>query len=112
MSIQANLKVQLPLTSCFVGLEVYPTDKIMEVSDDSMAFSCRGPHHNFIINVSWLAEDRDKVDIAGVRDKVRELIEATQAGHLEAERAYGNYGMILSWLSYSKLMCRCSNYWR
>jgi hypothetical protein len=92
MSIQAELKTQLPLTGCFVGLEIYPTGKIMEVQNDAMAFSCRGPQHNFIINVTWLAEDIDKVDVQEVRNKVREIIKATQGGLDEVETTYGNYG--------------------
>jgi len=71
MSIQADLKAQLPLTGCFVGLEIYPTGKIMEIPNDAMAFSCRGPQHNFVINVSWLAEDRDKVNVEEVRKRVK-----------------------------------------
>jgi len=67
----------------------------MEISNDAMAFSCRGPQHNFIINVTWLAEDVDKVDVQEVRKKVREITEVTQAGNNELEPAYGNYGMLL-----------------
>lgn len=93
MSIQANLKAQLPLTGCFVGLEIYHTGKIMEVPNDAMAFSCRGPQHNFIINVTWLAEDVEKVDVQKVRKKVREIIKATQAGQEVVETTYGNYGI-------------------
>jgi hypothetical protein len=93
MSIQANLKAQLPFTGSFVGLEVYPTGKIMEVQNNAMAFSCRGPQHNFIINVTWLAEDIDKVDVQEVRKKVREIVKATQSGQDEVETTYGNYGI-------------------
>jgi len=64
-----------------------------------MAFSCRGPQHNFIINVTWSAEDLEKVDVQEVRKKVKEIIKATQAGQDAAEITYGNYGMSaeLSW---------------
>jgi len=66
----------------------------MEISNDAMAFSCRGPQHNFIINVSWLAEDRDKVNVADVRKRVKEIISAAEAGNNKAETTYGNYGML------------------
>lgn len=81
----------------------------MEISNDAMAFSCRGPQHNFIINVTWSAEDREKVDVRQVREKVRGIIRATQAGGDEVEATYGNYGMFqpfCNWLE-KKLMNRC-----
>ena len=94
MSIQANLKAQLPLTGCFVGLEIYPTGKIMEISNDAMAFSCRGHQHNSIINVSWLAEDKDKVNVEEVRKKVKEIISAAEVGNSKVKTTYGNYGTL------------------
>jgi hypothetical protein len=75
-----------------VGFELYPTVKIQEVENDEMAFSCRGPQSNVIINVNWSAADVDKVDVGEVRKKVRNIIEAIQGGQPVSEVTYGNYG--------------------
>lgn len=111
MSIQADLKAQLPHTGSFVGLEIYPTEKIREVSNDAMAFSCRGPQHNLIINITWSAEDRDKVNVEDVTKKVREIIKATEAGKEGVETTYGNYGIIPSFQRCQELIGRCPGHW-
>jgi len=76
-----------------VGFEIYSTAKILSIANDSMAFSCRGPQSNVLINVSWLAEDMDKVDVNEVRKRVKEIIGAVQGDRVEVEPSYGNYGM-------------------
>jgi len=76
-----------------VGFEIYSTAKILSIPNDSMAFSCRGPQSNVLINVSWLAEDMDKVDVNEVRKRVKEIIGAVQGDRVEVEPSYGNYGM-------------------
>jgi len=58
-----------------------------------MAFSCRGPQSNVIINVNWSADDVDKVDVGEVRKKVKDIVAAIQGGQSESEPTYGNYGM-------------------
>lgn len=75
-----------------VGFEIYNTNKILEVSNDTMAFACRGPQSNVIINVSWVVDDMDKVDVGEVRKKVKEIIGAVQGDQVKVEPSYGNYG--------------------
>jgi len=92
LSIQAQFILDIPHAKCMVGFEVYNTNKILEVPNEAMAFACRGPQSNVIINVSWLAEDMDKVDLGAVREKVKEIIGAIQGDQVKVEPSYGNYG--------------------
>jgi hypothetical protein len=89
ISIQAEFRAQIPQARHMVGFELYPTAKIQEVGNDKMAFSCRGPQSNVIINVNWSAEDVDKVDVG---KKVRDIVGAIQGGQPVSEVTYGNYG--------------------
>jgi hypothetical protein len=93
VSIQAEFRTQIPQARHMVGFEIYNTSKILEVSNDEMAFACRGPQSNVIINVSWIAEDMAKVDIGKVRKKVKEIIGAIQGDQIKIEPSYGNYGI-------------------
>jgi hypothetical protein len=70
-------------------------NKVLEVSNDAMAFACRGGHSNVIINVSWAAEDVGEVDVGVVRRKVAEIVKALQSAQGEGttKERYGNYGM-------------------
>ena len=92
LSIQGEFKVDIPQAKSMVGFEVYNTNKILEVPNEAMAFACRGPQSNVIINVSWLAEDVDKVDLGAVREKVKEIIGAIQGDQVKVAPSYGNYG--------------------
>jgi hypothetical protein len=95
-AIQNDMKIQIPQAHSFVGMELYPTAKILEVSNDAMAFSGRGPQSNVIINVSWSADDLEKVNVGDVREKVGEIIKAVQGVQAQPKPSYGNYGMPLS----------------
>lgn len=92
LSIQAQFILDIPQAKCMVGFEVYNTNKILEVRNEAMAFACRGPQSNVIINVSWLAEGVDKVDLEAVREKVKAIIGAIQGDQIKVEPSYGNYG--------------------
>jgi uncharacterized protein YuzE len=98
LSIQAEFKLDIPEAKSMVGFEIYNTNKILEVPTEAMAFACRGPQSNVIINVSWLAEDMDKVDLEKVREKVKEIIGAVQRDQIKVEPSYGNYGPFSSLL--------------
>jgi len=92
LQIQAEFKIQIPQIKSMVGFEICDTNKILEVSNDAMAFACRGPQSNVIINVSWIVDDMDKVDVEVVRKKVKEIIGAIQGDQVKIEPSYGNYG--------------------
>jgi len=96
LAIQAEFRAQIPQARHMVGFELYPTAKIQEIGNDAMAFSCRGPQSNVIINVNWSADDVDKVDVGEVRKKVKEIVSAIQGGQSESEPTYGNYGKCFS----------------
>ena len=101
LSIQAQFKLEIPQAKTMVGFEIYNTNRILEVPNEAMAFACRGPQSNVIINVSWVAEDMDKVDLEEVREKVKEIIGAVRGDQIKVEPSYGNYGafnsLIRSW---------------
>jgi len=92
LSIQAQFKLDIPQAKTMVGFEIYNTNKILEVPNEVMAFACRGPQSNVLINVSWAAEDVDKANLEEVRGKVKEIIEAVQGDQIKVEPSYGNYG--------------------
>jgi hypothetical protein len=92
LSIQAQFKLDVPQAKSMVGFEIYNTNKILEVPNEAMAFACRGPQSNVIINVSWVAEDIDKVDLEEVREKVKKIIGVIQEDQIKVEPSYGNYG--------------------
>jgi len=92
LSIQAQFKLDIPQAKTMVGFEIYNTNKILEVPNEAMAFACRGPQSNVLINVSWAAEDVDKVNLEEVREKVKEIIGAAQGDQIKVEPSYGNYG--------------------
>ena len=98
LSIQAEFRTQIPQARHMVGFEFYPTSKINEVSNDVMAFACRGPQSNVIINASWAAEDVGNVDVVEVRKRVKQIILAIKGDQVEPEPTYGNYGKLLSTL--------------
>jgi len=99
LAIQAEFRAQIPQARHMVGFELYPTAKIQEVGNDTMAFSCRGPQSNVIINVNWSADDVDKVDVGEVRKKVKEIVAAIQGGQSDSEPTYGNYGMLFLYIT-------------
>lgn len=101
LAIQAEFRAQIPQARHMVGFELYPTAKIQEVGNDAMAFSCRGPQSNVIINVNWSADDVDNVDVREVRKKVKEIVAAIQGGQAESEPTYGNYGKCFSCITES-----------
>ena len=92
LSIQAQFKADVPQAKTMVGFEIYNTNKILEVPNDAVAFACRGPQSNVLINVSRAAQDLDKVSLEEVRGKVKEIIEAVQGDQINVEPSYGNYG--------------------
>lgn len=92
LSLQVQFKLDVPQAKSMVGFEIHNTSKILEVPNEAMAFACRGPQSNVIINVSWVAEDMDKVDIGVVRGRVKEIIGAIQTDQVKVEPSYGNYG--------------------
>jgi hypothetical protein len=91
LSIQAQFKLDVPQAKSMVGFEIYNTNKILEVPNEAMAFACRGPQSNVIINVSWVAEDMDTVDLEEIREKVKKIIGAVQEDQIKVEPSYGNY---------------------
>jgi hypothetical protein len=103
LSIQAQFKLNVPQAKSMVGFEIYNTNKILEVPNDAMAFACRGPQSNVIINASWLAEDMDKVDLEEVRAKVKDIIGAIQGDQIKVEPSYGNYGAFSSLIKFCKV---------
>jgi hypothetical protein len=92
IAIQARFRSEIPQARHMVGIELYPMDKVVAVPNDAMAFCCRGGHSNVIINVSWAAEDVDKVDVGEVRKRVGEIVKALQGKEGDGQTRYGNYG--------------------
>jgi hypothetical protein len=95
LALQAEFRAKIPQARHMVDFELYPTAEIQEVENEEMAFSCRGPQSNVIINVNWSAEDVDKVDVGVVRKKVRDIVGAIQGDQPVSEVTYGNYGKSL-----------------
>lgn len=92
IAIQARFRSEIPQARHMVGIELYPMEKVVAVPNDDVAFCCRGSHSNVIINVSWAAEDVDKVDVGEVRKRVGQIVKALQGKEGDGRTRYGNYG--------------------
>lgn len=93
-ALQAELIKDHPSVRSMIGFELFSLKKVNTVSNDAMAFCCRGPHINVLVNLSWGHEgyNGEEVDFDPVRAKGKDIVTAIQSDRLSPEAAYGNYG--------------------
>lgn len=79
----------MPSLHHVVIFDVMHMGAVNSIPNDAMAFNCRGPHINVVVNMSW---EQDAIDIERVRASSKSLIEAVHGGTVSPGNPYGNYG--------------------
>lgn len=89
----AQLIKEMPDVRAMIGYELFHLAHVNQVPNDAMAFACRGPQMNVMLNFSW--DPSAEVSLKDVRKRAKERVRIVQGEGPQSEAPYGNYGKLV-----------------